>query len=305
MNIITLTLNPAIDVHCHTKTFRPYKENQCTVTQREAGGKGVNISRALTKNGVDNLAFVVLGDQNGEGFRQSLLSDGMQVLSVTVPGMIRENITLHCDDSDETRLSFAGFSVGEDLLAQVEETLGNRIGTDTVVTFTGSNPKGLSMTEVKAFLRRIAENGALTVIDSRSFTLADLVELKPWLIKPNQEEISAYLGREIETFDEVAAAARELHGQGIENVMISLGAKGALLVCAEGLFVATPPKIEALSTIGAGDSSIAGFLAAAQKPAAQRLRTAVAFGTAACLTPGTLPPKKEDVEEIYQKITLQ
>lgn len=305
MKIITLTLNPAIDVHCHTHSFRPYKENHCTVTARDCGGKGVNISRALQDNGVENLAFAVLGQENGADFRNSLIADGMTLREVFVPGRIRENITLHCDDSDETRISFEGFSVSADLIGRVQETLDDEIAEGTVVTFTGSNPKGLSMGDVKALLRAWTAKGARIVIDSRSFSLADLIDMKPWLIKPNQEEISAYLGREIDGFDELFSVAKDLHEQGIENVMISLGAQGALLVCSEGTFVARPPKVDALSTIGAGDSSIAGFVSVADQPASTRLRTAVAFGTAACLTPGTRPPRPEDVASILDRITME
>lgn len=304
MNIVTLTLNPAFDVHCHTPSFQPFHENLCTVTDREAGGKGVNISRALTVNGVENLAVVVLGEENGADFSRALRTDGLQVREITVEGRIRENITLHCDDSDETRISFTGFTADDTLLDRVEEALKDVDFQDAVVTFTGSNPKGLSMEGVKGFLRRLAEHGAKIVIDSRSFTLADLIEMKPWLIKPNQEEISAYLGTPVETFEEVSAAAKDLYAQGIENVMISLGSQGALLACGEGVFVARPPKLEALSTIGAGDSSIAGFLSACGQPAAERLRTAVAFGSAACLTSGTRPPLPEDVKSVYEQVSL-
>lgn len=304
MNIVTLTLNPAIDVHCHTPSFQPFHENLCTVTDRETGGKGVNISRALTVNGVDNLAVVVLGEENGADFSRSLRADGLRLREITVPGRIRENITLHCDDSDETRISFTGFAADDTLLDRVEDALKDVDFQDAVVTFTGSNPKGITMDGVKNLLRRLADRGAKIVIDSRSFTLEDLIEIKPWLIKPNQEEISAYLGKTIETFGEVSAAAKDLYAQGIENVMISLGSQGALLVCGEGTFVARPPKLEALSTIGAGDSSIAGFLSAWGKPAPERLRTAVAFGSAACLTSGTRPPLPTDVKSVYEQVSL-
>ncbi len=304
MKVITITLNPAFDIHCHTATFKPYLENHCTVTAREAGGKGVNISRALTVNGIQNLALVVLGEENGADFRRLLLADGLTLSEIFVPGRIRENITLHCDDSEETRISFSGFEAEDSLLEQVKTVILKECSEDTAVTFTGSNPKGLSIDGVKKFLKELEETGARIVIDSRSFSLDDLVELKPWLIKPNQEEISAYLGRSAETFDEVVVVASELHRKGIENVMISMGSKGALLACGEGVFVARPPKVEALSTIGAGDSSIAGFLSVAEKSAAERLRRGVAFGTAACLTAGTRPPLPRDVEEIFSQVVL-
>jgi 1-phosphofructokinase family hexose kinase len=294
-------------VHCFSENFQPYHENLARITNNEAGGKGVNISRALTVCGTENLAFVVLGEENGESFARAMRADGMTYRTITVAGRIRENITIHTDGADETRISFFGFDAPSDLLSQVEDALLPRIDGDTVVTLTGRNPSGVGIEETKAMLRKFAVSGAKLVIDSRSFALSDLVEMKPWLIKPNQEEISAYLGREIGTLDEVVEAAKKLHEDGIENVMISLGSTGALLVSDEGVFSAKPPRIEALSTIGAGDSSIAGFLAASSegRSAKDCLCRAVAYGTAACLTEGTKPPRREDVVRVMGEIAVK
>jgi len=308
MKIITLTLNPAVDLHCYIENFAPYHENLAHYTAKPLpGGKGVNISRALTVNGVDNLAFVVLGEENGAAFRQELIDVGMHVRSITVPGRIRENMTVHTNNAEETRISFAGFSADESLLARVEADLLDEIDGETFVTFTGRVPEGIPMEATKGFLRALEEKGAKIVIDSKSFGLTDLIEAKPWLIKPNQEEISEYLGREIETFEEVFRVAQSLYEQGIANVMISLGEQGALLVCEEGGFIATPPAIDAVSTIGAGDSSIGGFLAEAVKGASgeQMLRGAVSYGTAACMTEGTQPPRAEDVKAVCERITVR
>ncbi len=307
MKIITLTLNPAFDIHCHVPAFAPYHENLARITAHEAGGKGVNISRALTYNGVENLAFVVLGDENGDSFKKRLSDDNMTYSSITVAGRIRENITLHTDNADETRISFEGFKADEALLDKTLEALSGESLEGSFVTFTGRVPSGISMTAVKAFLAKLTDKGAKIVIDSRSFSLDDLIEVKPWLIKPNQEEISEYLGREIAKFEDALNAAKELYAKGIANVMISLGSKGALLVCESGAFVAKPPKVDALSTIGAGDSSIGGFLAAAvaAEPSEGMLRRAVSYGTAACMTEGTRPPMKKDVETVYTQVEVK
>ena len=307
MKIITLTLNPAFDIHCYVPNFAPYHENLAKITEHEAGGKGVNISRALTFNGVDNTALVVLGNENGDSFRKKLDLDNMKYLPIEVEGRIRENITLHTDNADETRISFEGFSCDGGLLKKTLEALGEEELSEAYVTFTGRVPSGISMPEVKDFLKELKSKGAKIVIDSRSFSLDDLLDAAPWLIKPNQEEISSYLGREIEGFEDALSAARELNEKGIDNVMISLGSQGALLVCKEGAFVATPPVIDARSTIGAGDSSIGGFLAAAVKGegAELRLRRAVSYGTAACMTEGTRPPMKDDVEKIYLSVEVK
>lgn len=307
MKIITLTLNPAVDLHCHIENFAPYHENLARhISKPLPSGKGVNISRALTACGVDNLAFLVLGDENGASFEAELVESGLRTQSITVPGRIRENMTIHTNNADETRISFAGFSADGTLLARVEEALLDQIDDETFVTFTGRVPEGIAMADTKRFLRTLMEKGAKIVIDSKSFGLDDLLEMKPWLIKPNQEEISEYLGREIETFEEVLRAAVELYEQGIENVMISLGEKGALLMCREGGMIATPPAVDVVSTIGAGDSSIGGFLAEAVRGASaeEMLCGAVSYGTAACMAEGTRPPRAEDVKAVRGQIKV-
>ena len=307
MNIITLTLNPAYDIHCGCQKFEAEKENFVDIVSRDAGGKGVNISRALTKNRVENLALVVLGDQNCGDFEQSMKEDSINYLPLMLKGRIRENITIHPETSPETRISFAGFEVDDSLCEKVCMALNDSISKDTIITFTGSLPSGVGMAAVKEMLAGWKEKGAKIVIDSRSFSLSDLTEIKPWLIKPNQEEISHYLKREINGFEEVIESAKALHSEGIENVMISLGSKGALLVCSQGAFTAKPPAIKPVSTIGAGDSSIAGFAAAAKEggDAAACLKNAMAYGNAACQTPGTRPPEPQTVKEVLGKIELR
>ena len=307
MKIITLTLNPAFDIHCYAKQFLAEHENLVKITANEAGGKGVNISRALCRNEVENLALVVLGEENGDAFQRALNADGITHRAVRVPGRIRENMTVHTEGANETRISFEGFCVDSSLLDWVKKELTNEIEEGSVVTFTGRVPDGLAMSDVKDFLRELEALGARIVIDSRSFSIEELLELKPLLIKPNQEEISMYLNRSVKSFDQVIEGAWEFYRKGIANVMVSLGERGALLVCGEGAFVATPPKIRALSTIGAGDSSIAGFLSAATRGENPKecLRCAVAFGTAACMTEGTRPPQKADVDSVYQQITIE
>ena len=155
-------------------------------------------------------------------------------------------------------------------------------------------------------MRELQSLGAKIVVDSRSFALEDLYEVQPWLIKPNQEEISAFFGCSVEGIRDGAEKAKELAAHGISNVMISLGQQGALLAAGGRVLRAAPPAINAVSTVGAGDSSIAGFIAAAMKKLSPEecLGWAVAFGTAACLTEGSLPPNRQTVDAIRQQITI-
>ena len=306
MKIITLTLSPAFDMHCFVSGFEPFHENLADITALEAGGKGVNISRALCFAGTENLAFVVVGSENGAEFLRALDADGISYKSLTVPGRIRENITLHTDNAPETRISFKGFLADSKLLSDVESELSAMVDADTVLTFTGRVPEGMDMAEVKGFLNRMREKGARIVLDSRSFSREDMIEVSPWLIKPNEEEIYAYSGRKISDAENAAIAAEELRSTGIAKVMISLGSKGAVLATESGVYAVNAPDVEVLSTIGAGDSSIAGFISAKAKGAddGEALRVASAFGSAACMSEGTRPPMKEDVEVLLANVNV-
>ena len=306
MKIITVTLNPAFDVHCSAEHFEACHENLAVVTEREAGGKGVNISRALAMNNVKNLALLAVGSENGEEFCRELDKDGMEYDTIVVEGRIRENITIHTKNAPETRLSFTGFNTDGALLAAFEEKLLPILADGDVVTFTGRVPSGISIEDVKAFLRRLEAKGARLVIDSRSFSKDDLLDMKPWLIKPNEEEIGMYTDIAVTDFASAARAAEQIRKQGIENVIIS-SSKGAVLACEEGTFVAYAPKIKVVSTIGAGDSSIAGFIAAAKqgKSYAEMLRTAVSYGSAACTTEGTKPPLPDVVASCLAEATVE
>ena len=299
MKIITLTLNPAFDIHCFAEAFKPYGESVVDIISKDAGGKGVNISRALTENGTESRAVLIVGDANGEEFLSMLKSDGLTTEAVFVNGRIRENITLHEKDKPETRISFRGFSCEKEILSKIKEVIGEVDG-NTVITMTGSLPVGITGADVLALLRELKEKGAKVVIDSKSITLADLIGFKPWLIKPNHDEAEGYTGKRIGSYEDALEIAKELHLSGISNVIISLGGEGAVLSSDEGEFYVKAPRIEAISTIGAGDSMIAGFIQgeAEGETAEEKLKRAVAFGSAACLTEGTKPPRREDVERM-------
>lgn len=303
--IYTITLNPAFDVHATADRFEAFHENLARVSSRQAGGKGINISRALVQNGVENTAVIVLGDQNAAEFKQELTQANVSYIALERPGRIRENLTLHCADAPETRISFTGFAVEDGVLEQLEALL--EVGQNTVVTFTGRIGDGMSLDASKAFLARLKAKGAKIVLDSRSFGMEDILQVRPWLIKPNQEEISQYLGTPVETLEDAVAAAKEFAAGGIDNVMVSMGGQGAVLVSGGTVYRAIPPKIDPVSTIGAGDSTVAGFVAAAAADTdmAQILKRAVAYGTAACLTEGSLPPQKAAIDRLCAQIRVQ
>ena len=306
--IITLTLSPAFDLHCRCPDLAINRENLATVQSRDAGGKGINISRALTANKTQSLAITLLGAQNAAEFEQRLRDEGIVYKSITLLGRIRENVTLHTAEGRETRISFSGFSATDEILEPLEEMIVEEIGAEPIfyLTLTGRVPDGMTMPALIAFLCRMKDRGARIVLDSKSFSTKDVLEVRPWLIKPNEEEISLYAPHPITSDADAQVAITHLCRQGVENVLLTQGARGALLAFGDGVLEARVPTIEVRSTIGAGDSTIAGFLASFARGDDMQtsLARALAFGSAACLTEGTNPPRPEDIARIFPKISV-
>ncbi|MBE6531791.1 MAG: 1-phosphofructokinase family hexose kinase [Ruminococcaceae bacterium] len=307
--IITITLNPAFDLHYAMDEFRAGKENYVKSSTCDAGGKGINISRALLSNDVDNTAFVILGDENGAAFEQGLIRDGVKYTPLHTQGRIRENITIHPASGAETRISLDNFSLTDKTLTDLGVMLEMAVDEDTIIAFSGRNPKGVTKQDVMAFLKRLKDKGAKIAVDSNSFTPDDLMLIHPWFIKPNEQEIAAFLGREINDVEDAAARAKELVERGVaEEVMISMGGLGSAWSDGKRTLIVSVPKIEnPVSTIGAGDSTVAGYIAATAKGYSKEdsLRLACAFGTSACMTEGTRPPMADDVKKVYDKVAVK
>ena len=303
--IVTLTLNPAFDVHCQIQNLIPLKENFATVISKEAGGKGLNVSRALGNSGVENTALIIVGKSNEDAFKKKATSPLVNCEYVSVDGNIRENYTLHHQDGKETRISFDGFTCPDGIVDLIKEKLSLLCGGD-VVAVTGSISKGIDKDKIICLLKELKEKGVKIIIDSRSFTLSDIQEIKPWFIKPNNQEIEEYLGVKVNTVEEGLKASQTLYGLGVQNAMVSLGGLGAVITSDNKSYYIKSPTIEVKSTIGAGDSLIAGYIHGYVKGLNNEewLKTAIAFGTGACLTQGTNPPSMQTILEIKEKVQI-
>ncbi len=300
MNIVTVTLNPAIDIHMTLDELIVGQENYVTSAHRRAAGKGVNVSRTLKALNIPSKTVLAVGNENGHSFISELRYDGLDILAHTVDGAIRENINIHASNNVETRINREGFTLSSYDLDDIYDLI--RPDSDTVVALCGRLPRGISKDEFALFFNRIKDSGALTVLDSSSLTLDDMATRKPWLIKPNLIEC----GAADKSRDALIDAARKLASLGISHVMISMGGDGAIYASSDGIYTVSVPRIRPLSTVGAGDSTIAGFIAARSRgyDIKDTLALACATGTASCLTQGTEPPTREDIDRILKTITL-
>ena len=175
MKIITITLNPAFDVHYKVPDLQLLKQNYATKVIKHAGGKGVNISRTLELNGVENVSICVLAKGGGDEFLKCLEKDNMNCIPIYTEGRIRENITIHSNNG-ETRISCEGFAISKETLNSVANSIKNEITNDTIVTFTGRLNDGLSSADAIEFLQKIQGFGASLIVDCNSFTIDDLIK---------------------------------------------------------------------------------------------------------------------------------
>lgn len=294
--IVTLTPNPSLDRALDLDQLVPGAVNRATGTHQHPGGKGINVSRALAAHGVGSRAVLPSGGADGAQLVALLAQHGVQARPVPVAGDTRSNVTLTESSGATTKINAPGPALSpaevDALLAAVEAEISD--GAQAVVA-AGSLPAGVD----DAFFTRVADLGARhgvpVVLDTSGEPLAAAVRHGGLaLVKPNDDELAELAGRELTTVGDVLSAAHALRAAGTQAVLVSLGAHGALLVTGEGSWWAGGPALVPVSTVGAGDSTLAGYLAAGG-PAPDRLRRAVAWGRAAVLLPGTAAPRPSDI----------
>ena len=304
MKIITVTLSPAYDVHCFSPSLGVGKENTVSLISYDAGGKGVNLSRALFAMGKESVAALVLGEDNASPFLNSMTEMGIDYKIIKIPGRVRENITVHTATGEEPSISGKAEPYRAGGIEKIERVILEALEDDTVAVFAGKLPEGIRESGLNEMLLGLGARGVRLVLDSRSLSIGDIAQIKPYLIKPNLEELGELVGRELKSFEEVKSAAKSLCELGVENVLVSMGAEGAALFGSLGEHFASAPKIKVRSTVGAGDSLLAGFLYAHGRgfSPSECLRWAVASGSAACLTEGTAPPDLENIRKILENM---
>ncbi|MFH5879616.1 1-phosphofructokinase family hexose kinase [Arthrobacter sp. NA-172] len=311
--IVTLTANPSLDrtVELPAPLARGEVQRAVAVHQH-SGGKGVNVSRALVASGLDTVAVLPGGDS--DPVLAGLLDDGVPYAALPISEPLRSNVTLTEPDGVTTKINEPGPELSLDEQEALIGLLLDRSRGASWVVLAGSLPPGVPADFYAAVARRLRSNNSsangttpLIAIDSSGAPLAAAISGdssgKPDLLKPNAEELAELAAAagftDVHTADELEAdpglaarAAAAVVGSGVGAVLATLGSKGAVLVTADGAWLATHPPIQAVSTVGAGDSSLAGYLLAAINggTAQDCLRQAVAHGAAAASLPGSTVP---------------
>ncbi len=304
--IYTITLNPALDRTIWLDRIRDDVSNRILEEKSFAGGKSIDVTRVLKNFGIDNIALGFVGGFAGRELEGRLLNEGIQSEFVRVSGETRTNIIIH---EKETGKQLAFNARGPDIrpseLMQLVEQI-ERLPCSEIVAIGGSLPPGVNPEIYRKIISLVKRCQTKVVLDVDGEALRQGIKAKPDVIKPNIHELSELVGRELQGLDEVVAAAREISRRGVQIVLVSMGAKGILLVSQGQEYMAVPPAVEVESTIGAGDSSVAGFITGLVqgKDLKECLVYAAAAGTATTLHQGTALSQKEDFDRLVSQVKL-
>ncbi|MFJ3628874.1 1-phosphofructokinase [Streptomyces albidoflavus] len=292
--IVTLTPNPSLDRAYELPSLDRGAVLRATRDRVDPGGKGVNVSRAVAAAGHRTVAVVPLGGPEGALLARLLGEHGIEAAGVPVAGSTRVNITLVEPDSTLTKVNAAGPELsGTEAEALLEAVRSRATGADWIACC-GSLPRGLGPEWYAQLVARAHRAGLRVALDTSGGALGATLAEEPDVVKPNAEELAEAVGRPLATVGEVVKAAGELRERGARAVLASLGADGQLLVDATGTWFGHAEPVAVRSNVGAGDASLAGFLAAGGSgPAA--LAAAVAHGTAAVQLPGSVMPTPADL----------
>ncbi len=311
--IYTITLNPALDHYLEVDEFSMDDANRVRAECLYPGGKGIDVSRAIAHLGGESMALGFIGGHNGQVLVELLKREGVSSYFTAIAQETRRDIIVSASRQDtQTLLHAKGPTVTREewrcFLSHLE-LLDLR---DAFVTVGGSLPRGVPPDAYGQIIARVQRRGAKALLDADGPSLRAGLAAKPFAVKPNVHELQRAVGRPLRTDADLRAAARALHRRGVQVVIVSMGAKGLLVANgtrrdATDMWRAVPPAVRVRSRVGAGDSTVAGFVTryAGGKSLEECLRFATACGTAATLAPGNQLCRLADVQRLVPRIRLE
>ncbi len=307
--IVTLTMNPAIDVSTSIERVEPTHKLRCEPAHRDPGGGGINVARVLKRFGADVRAVYVAGGATGELLRKLVRREGIDDLVVAEPEETREDFTVFEKTSGrQFRFVMPGPALARATWMAVLDELANLKTPLAFLVASGSLPPGVPA-EFFVDVARIATSiGAKFVLDTSGAPLKAALAERPFLIKPNLRELRELTGMALDDETAQLSVARKLIAEGgAEIVALTLGDRGALVATATEAWRAEAPKVEAVSTVGAGDSFLGALVLglASGETFEAAVRRAIAAGSAALLSPGTELCRPDDVARLARDVAMR
>jgi 6-phosphofructokinase 2 len=307
-DIVTITINPAIDIFVNVGHVEATRKMRCSTPKRDPGGGGINVARVAHRLGSDVAAIYPTGGAIGKLLQRLVEREG--ITSIVTPSHVetRENFTAYEEDSGKQyRFVLPGSTLHRAEWEACLERLASLPSSPKFVVASGSEPPGVPEDFFARVVRQAKRLGAKTVIDTSGAALKAALDEGVTLIKPNLVELSDFVGSSLERDEDRIAACRKLTADGrAQAVALTLGEQGALLVTADHAWRAQPMKIDVVSTVGAGDSFLGGMVAAlaAGKSMEDSFRVAIAAASAAVRSPGTELCREADVKRLLAQVKI-
>ena len=304
--IYTITFNPALDYITQVENFKTGEINRTKTETILPGGKGLNVSIVLKNLGIENTALGFVAGFTGEELIKKLEAQGVKTDFVKVKeGITRINVkisSLNNNKVEETALNGMGPQITKENIDELLKKISNMIASDFVI-LSGNIPKNLENNIYEKICKILKEKGITFIVDSTQDLLINVLKYNPFLIKPNKEELEETVKCNIHTKEDIINSAKTLQEMGAQNVLVSLGNDGAILITKEGeTYFSVAPKGQVINTVGAGDSMVAGFLAGYYKTKDYEyaLKMGVSAGSASAFSENLAT--KEEVDSIFNQL---
>lgn len=298
--IYTVTFNPSVDYIVQVENFLSGKINRVKEDHKYPGGKGINVSRVLNNLGVKNKALGFIGGFTGEFIKDSLEEEGVCTDFIKVQEDTRINVKLK--SNEETEINGAGPNIDKKALDGLFDMLQSLDSEDYLVL--SGNVQTTLPRDIYAQIQERLDNKVKVIVDTTGEALTSTLKHKPFLIKPNNYELSEIFGAKISTKKDIMFYGNKLLDMGAENVIISMAGEGALLLCKDGIYHANAPRGKVINSVGAGDSLIGGFLSkySQSKDLMEAFRWGVASGSATAFSMDLCT--KDEVEKLLSEIKV-
>ena len=302
--IITLTMNPALDKSASVSNVIPEHKMRCGEPSWQPGGGGINVARVAHRLGAKPVAIFPLGGHTGELFMHLLAAEGIEMLPIPIGGAMRESLAIYEEATGQQyRFNFAGPELTASETASCINAVADALEVNSLLVLSGSLPLGLPSDFYKRLIESARQCGARVIVDSSGEALQSALEAGVYLIKPNLRELDIFAGRVLERAAEREAFVSELVNSGCcQAVAVSLGAAGVMLATQQGIDYIRAPIVPIRSKVGAGDSMVGGLVwSLAQGHALpDAVRYGVAAGAACVMTPGTELAYRDDVHRLVE-----
>jgi len=305
--ILTLTANPAIDRTVTVDRLAFEDRAYILSTHESPGGRGINATCVLHAFGGETLAVMISGGNSGKRLEELLRCCGYRTVVVPVRKEIRTNLTITDKHGLTVNLNEAGPHLEKDEVAALEKAVRGKLEGASWIMLAGSLPPGVPPDFYARMIAAARNKKVRTLLDADGEPLLEGVEARPTVVMPNQQEAERLLNRALITRTHFLEAAERMRAMGAESVVLSLGSRGAVGAYANGMIEALPPRVDAVSPIGAGDALAAAYCWAMNRKqdCADALRWGVAAGTASAKLPGMRFASLAQTEEIYGRVDVR